>query len=162
MLAELEALDYKKVLYYFSEISGIPHGSGNVGRIADYLENFAKKNEIRYVRDTADNVIFYKAATEGYEHFPTIILQGHMDMVCEKEADATIDFSNEGLTLKTDGEWLFADKTTLGGDDGIAVAYCMAMLTDDTLKHPALEMIITTDEETGMDGAKALDASLIS
>ena len=162
MLAELEVLDYKKILYYFSEISGIPHGSGNVGRIADYLEEFAKENQIRYVRDTADNVIFYKDATEGYEHFPTIILQGHMDMVCEKEADATIDFANDGLNLKTDGEWLFADKTTLGGDDGIAVAYCMAILTDDTLKHPALEMIITTDEETGMDGAKALDASLIS
>lgn len=162
MLAELEALDYKKVLYYFSEISSIPHGSGNVGRIADYLENFAKENQIRYVRDTADNVIFYKDATEGYEHFPTVILQGHMDMVCEKEADVIIDFANDGLTLKTDGEWLFADRTTLGGDDGIAVAYCMAMLTDDTLKHPALEMVITTDEETGMDGAKALDASLLS
>lgn len=162
MLEELRALDYKKILYYFSEISGIPHGSGNVGRIADYLEEFAKENQIRYVRDTADNVIFYKDATEGYEHLPTVILQGHMDMVCEKDADVTIDFDSDGLTLKTDGEWLFADGTTLGGDDGIAVAYCMAILTDDTLKHPALEMIITTDEETGMDGAKALDASLIS
>ena len=162
MLGELEALDYKKVLYYFSELSGIPHGSGNVGRIAEYLENFAKAHNIRYVRDTADNVIFYKEATKGYEHLPTLILQGHMDMVCEKKAEVSIDFETDGLTLKTDGTWLFADGTTLGGDDGIAVAYCLAMLADDTLKHPALEMVITTDEETGMDGAKALDASLLS
>lgn len=162
MLAELKALDYKKVLYYFSEIAAIPHGSGNVGQIADYLERFAKERSIRYVRDTADNVIFYKDATAGYEQYPALILQGHMDMVCEKEVDADIDFTKDGLTLMLDGEWLHADRTTLGGDDGIAVAYCLALLADDTIKHPALEMVITTDEETGMDGAKALDASVLS
>ncbi len=162
MLAELEALDYKKVLYYFSEIASIPHGSGNVGKMADYLEAYAKERNIRYVRDTADNVIFYKDATSGYEQYPTMILQGHMDMVCEKEAGAEIDFLTEGLTLKTDGEWLTADRTTLGGDDGIAVAYCLALLDDADAKHPALEIVITTEEETGMDGAKALDGSLLS
>lgn len=162
MLAELEALDYKKVFYYFSEIAKIPHGSGNVGQIADYLENFAKEHNVRYIRDTADNIIFYKEASDGYEHLPTVILQGHMDMVCEKEADVTIDFTKEGLTLLTDGEWLYADRTTLGGDDGIAVAYCLAMLADTTLQHPALELVITTEEETGMDGAKTLDGSLLS
>lgn len=162
MLAELEALDYKKVLYYFSEITAIPHGSGNVGKIADYLEGFAKERKIRYIRDTADNIIFYKEASAGYEHLPTVILQGHMDMVCEKEVGAAIDFETDGLTLLMDGEWLYADRTTLGGDDGIAVAYCLAMLDDDTLKHPALEMVITTDEETGMDGAKALDGTLLT
>ena len=162
MLAELEALDYKNVFRYFSEIAAIPHGSGNVGKIADYLEGFAKEHCIRYHRDGADNVIFYKEASAGYEHLPTVILQGHMDMVCEKEVDSAIDFEKDGLTLLTDGEWLFADKTTLGGDDGIAVAYCLAMLADDTLKHPALEMVITTDEETGMDGAKALDGALLT
>ena len=162
MLAELEALDYKKVLFYFSEIAAIPHGSGNSGQIADYLEKFAKERNVRYVRDTADNIIFYKDASAGYEQFPTIILQGHMDMVCEKEAGVSHDFLNDGLVLKTDGEWLSADKTTLGGDDGIAVAYCLALLDDTTLKHPALELVITTDEETGMDGAKALDATLLS
>ncbi len=162
MLAELKALDYKNVLYYFSEIASIPHGSGNVGQMADYLERFAKERNIRYVRDTADNVIFYKDATAGYEQYPTLILQGHMDMVCEKEVDADIDFATDGLTLKLDGEWLHADRTTLGGDDGIAVAYCLALLADDTIKHPALELVITTDEETGMDGAKALDASCLS
>lgn len=162
MLAELEALDYKKVLYYFSEICAIPHGSGNVGKLADYLEGFAKERNIRYVRDTADNVIFYKDATAGYEQYPTMILQGHMDMVCEKEAGADIDFTTDGLTLKTDGEWLHADRTTLGGDDGIAVAYCLALLDDAEAKHPALELVITTEEETGMDGAKALDGSLLS
>lgn len=162
MLAELKTLDYKKVLYYFSEISAIPHGSGNVGKLADYLEHFAKERSIRYVRDTADNVIFYKDATPGYEQYPTVILQGHMDMVCEKEAGADIDFTIDGLTLKVDGEWLHADRTTLGGDDGIAVAYCLALLDDAEAKHPALELVITTEEETGMDGAKALDGSLLS
>ncbi len=162
MLTELEALDYKKVLYYFSEIASIPHGSGNVGKMADYLENFAKERNIRYVRDAADNVIFYKEATPGYEKFLTMILQGHMDMVCEKEAGVDIDFANDGLTLKVDGEWLHADRTTLGGDDGIAVAYCLALLDDESAKHPALELVITTEEETGMDGAKALDGSLLS
>ncbi len=162
MLAELEALDYKKVLYYFSEIAAIPHGSGNVGKLADYLENFAKERNIRYVRDTADNIIFYKDAAPGYEQYPTMILQGHMDMVCEKEAGVDIDFTTEGLTLKVDGEWLHADRTTLGGDDGIAVAYCLALLDDAEAKHPALELVITTEEETGMDGAKALDGTLLS
>ena len=162
MLAELEALDYKKVLYFFSEIAAIPHGSGNVGKMADYLESFAKERGIRYVRDTADNVIFYKDATPGYEKYLTMILQGHMDMVCEKEAGADIDFTTDGLTLQVDGEWLHADRTTLGGDDGIAVAYCLALLDDTTAKHPALELVITTEEETGMDGAKALDGSLLS
>ncbi len=162
MLAELKALDYKKVLYYFSELAAIPHGSGNVKQMADYLENFAKERNLRYVRDTADNVIFYKDASAGYEQYPTVILQGHMDMVCEKEAEKEHDFTKDGLSLATDGEWLYADRTTLGGDDGIAVAYCLAMLADDTAKHPALEMVITTDEETGMDGAKALDPALLS
>ena len=162
MLAELKALDYKKVLYFFSEICAIPHGSGNVGKLADYLEKFAKERNIRYVRDTADNVIFYKAAAPGYEQYPAMILQGHMDMVCEKEAGNDIDFTKDGLTLKLDGEWLYADRTTLGGDDGIAVAYCLALLEDAEAKHPALELVITTEEETGMDGAKALDGALLS
>ena len=162
MLAELEALDYKRVLFYFSELARIPHGSGNVGQIADYLENFAKEQKVRYIRDTADNIIFYKEASPGYEQFPAIILQGHMDMVYEKEAGVAHDFSKDGLRLQTDGEWLYADRTTLGGDDGIAVAYCLALLADDTIKHPALELVITTDEETGMDGAKALDAAALS
>ncbi|MBQ9767521.1 MAG: aminoacyl-histidine dipeptidase [Lachnospiraceae bacterium] len=162
MLEALKAIDYKKVLYYFSELAAIPHGSGNCKAIADYLENFAKERGIRYIRDNADNIIFYKAATAGYEDLPAIILQGHMDMVCEKEAGSDHDFTKDGLNLQFDGEWLTADKTTLGGDDGIAVAYCLALLDDTTAKHPALELIITTEEEVGMDGAKALDASVLS
>ncbi|MCH5273376.1 MAG: aminoacyl-histidine dipeptidase [Lachnospiraceae bacterium] len=162
MLAELEQMDYKNVLYYFSELSAIPRGSGHTKEIADYLENFAKNRKLRYIRDAADNIIVYKAATPGYEEFPALILQGHMDMVCEKESDSSHDFLKDGIRLLTDGEWLFADKTTLGGDDGIGAAYCMALLADDTLRHPALEIVLTTDEETGMDGAKALDASAFS
>lgn len=162
MLEALKDLDYKKVLYYFSELAAIPHGSGNTGELADYLERFAKERKIRYVRDAADNIIFYKAATAGYEERPAVILQGHMDMVCEKEADSEHDFTKDGLSLQFDGEWLSADKTTLGGDDGIAVAYCLALLDDAEAKHPALELIVTTEEEIGMDGAKALDASALS
>lgn len=162
MLAELEAIDYKNVLYYFSELSAIPHGSGNTKGLADYLENFLKERDIRYIRDTADNIICYKPATPGYEKLQTVILQGHMDMVCAKETDSTHDFFKDGIRLQTDGEWLFADKTTLGGDDGIAVAYCMALLSDETLRHPALEIVLTTDEETGMNGAKVLEASAFS
>lgn len=162
MLSELEALDYKKVFYWFSELAKIPHGSGNVTQIADYLEQFAKDREISYVRDCADNVIFYKPATEGFEDRPVIILQGHMDMVCEKDADFEHDFQKDGLKLQFDGEWLSAEGTTLGGDDGIAVAYCLAILSDETLAHPALECVITTEEETGMDGAKALDPKILS
>ena len=162
MLSELEALDYKKIFYWFSELAKIPHGSGNVTQIADFLEQFAKAHALRYVRDCADNVIFYKPATKGYEERPTIILQGHMDMVCEKDSDVEHDFLTEGLKLYLDGDWLRAKGTTLGGDDGIAVAYCLALLSDEELAHPALECVITTEEETGMDGAKALDPSLLS
>jgi len=162
MLSELEALDYKKVMYWFSELAKIPHGSGNVSGMADFLERFAVERKLRYHRDSADNVIFYKPATQGLEAYPTVILQGHMDMVCEKEADCAHDFLTEGLDLVLEGDWLSAKGTTLGGDDGIAVAYCLALLDDEGAKHPALECVITTEEETGMDGAKALDPALLS
>lgn len=162
MLEALKNVDYKDVLYYFTELTKIPHGSGNSGPIADYLENFAKERGIRYNRDIADNIIFYKEASKGYEHLPAVILQGHMDMVCEKEAGSEHDFTKDALKLFFDGEWLSADQTTLGGDDGIAVAYCLALLSDTEAKHPELEMVITTEEEVGMDGAKALDASLLT
>ncbi|MDD5935087.1 MAG: beta-Ala-His dipeptidase, partial [Clostridiales bacterium] len=107
------------------------------------------------------NVVIYKPATAGYEAHTPVILQGHMDMVCVQEPGHNHDFEKEGLELQLDGEWLTANKTTLGADDGIAIAYSLALLSDETISHPALEVVITTDEETGRDGAKALDCSIL-
>ncbi|WP_066720606.1 aminoacyl-histidine dipeptidase [Clostridium sp. Marseille-P299] len=157
----LESMDYKNVLKYFTEISAVPRGSYNNQGISDYIVNFAKEHGLRYVQDEALNVIIYKDATKGYENHEPVIIQGHMDMVCVKAEDVSHDFTKEGIELLVDGDYLHANKTTLGGDDGIAVAFGLALLADNTISHPALEVLITTDEETGMDGAKALDPSLL-
>jgi len=155
----LEQIDYKGIFKYFSEISKIPRGSGNEEEISKYLEGFAKSRNLEYNRDSANNIIIIKEATPGYEDEPAIMLQGHMDMVCEKTKDSTHDFSKDGIKLLVDGDFLHADGTTLGADNGIAVAYILALLSDDNLKHPRLEAVITTDEEVGMNGANALDLS---
>lgn len=155
----LEQIDYKGIFRYFSEISKIPRGSGNEEEISKYLESFAKSRNLEYNRDSANNIIMIKEATPGYEDEPAIMLQGHMDMVCEKKKDSTHDFLKDGIKLMVDGDFLHADGTTLGADNGIAVAYIMALLSDENLKHPRIEAVITTDEEVGMHGAKALDLS---
>lgn len=155
----LEQVDYKGIFKYFAEISKIPRGSGNEAGISEYLVSFAKSRELIYNRDEANNVIIIKEATPGYEDEPAIMLQGHMDMVCEKRKDSTHDFLKDGIKLLVDGDYLHADGTTLGADNGIAVAYMLALLSDDNLKHPRLECVITADEEVGMNGAKALDVS---
>lgn len=157
----LEDYDYKKVLYYFEQLTKIPHGSGNVQAISDYLIAFAKEQGVRYVQDEALNVIMFKEAAPGYEDAPVVMIQGHMDMVCEKNADSNHDFLKDALKLRMENGYLMADGTTLGGDDGVAVAYAMALIADKEAKHPALELVITTEEETGMDGAKALDMSAL-
>ncbi len=159
LLQTIKSFDYKNVLEYFLEISKVPRGSGANLKISNYLVEFAKKHGLDYIQDEALNVIIKKPASKGYESHTPVILQGHMDMVCVKEKECTHDFEQEGLDLMMDGEWLHANQTTLGADDGIAIAYSLALLADDTISHPALEVVITTDEETGMDGAKALDAS---
>ncbi len=147
---------------YFEEICSIPHGSGNIDEISDYLVYFAKEHGLRYVQDRLKNVIIYKDATEGYENEPTVIIQGHMDMVAVKTEDCKKDLEKDGLDLiVTEDGWLTADGTSLGGDDGIAVAYMLAILASDDIKHPALECVITVDEETGMDGAFGLDGSIL-
>ena len=155
----LESYDYKKVLYYFEQLTKIPHGSGNVQAISDYLVEFAKEQGVRYVQDEALNVVMFKEASPGYENAPVVMIQGHMDMVCEKNADSGHNFETDPLELRMEGDYLMANGTTLGGDDGVAVAYAMALIADKEAKHPALELVITTEEETGMDGAKALDMS---
>ncbi len=155
----LEQLDYKGIFKYFSEISRIPRGSGNEMAISNYLVEYAKQHQLEYYQDDAYNVIMIKEATPGYEEEPAVILQGHMDMICEKRKDSTHDFTKDAIRLVVDGDYLRADSTTLGADNGVAVAYILAMFSDETLSHPRLEAVITTDEEIGLNGAMKLDLS---
>ena len=157
----LENLEPKAVFHYFEEICQIPHGSGNMDKISSYLEQFAKDRRLFHIRDKADNVIIVKEATAGYEDVEPIILQGHMDMVAVKTADCDIDLGKDALRLKTDGDYVSAEGTSLGGDDGIAVAYILALLDSDEIVHPRIEAVMTTDEEVGLDGARAIDLSML-
>lgn len=156
---KLTDLQPARVFHYFEEIAAIPHGSGNTAAISDYCVAFAKAHGLACVQDKLGNVIIKKPATAGYEDHPTVILQGHLDMVCEKAPDCTIDFEKDGLALAVDGDWLFANGTTLGGDDGIAVAMALAILETDDLPHPPLEVLFTVDEEIGLLGAAGLDGA---
>lgn len=155
----LSDLEPAQVFQYFEEICNIPHGSGNTKAISDYCVKFARKQGLRYQQDDVGNVIIWKKGSSGYEESAPVMLQGHMDMVCEKETDCEIDFAREGLTLQLKDGVISAKGTTLGGDDGIAVAYALAILASDTIMHPPLEVVLTVDEEIGMLGAAALDAS---
>lgn len=155
----LKGLKPERVFYHFEKLCGIPHGSFNTKQISDYLADFAKNLGLEYRQDESNNVVIKKPASPGYEKAPAVILQGHCDMVCEKTPDVEHDFEKDGLQLMIEGDYVTANGTTLGGDDGIAVAYAMAILEDQTLKHPALEIVITADEEVGLLGAKALDCS---
>ena len=157
----LDTLEPADVFKYFREISGIPHGSFHTTAISDYLENFARNYELPYTRDEMGNLIICRPGSAGYENADPIALQGHVDMVCEKESSNPIDMDTEAISLRTDGEWLWADRTTLGGDDGIAVAIMLALLADDTITCPPLECIFTVDEEVGMRGAFDMDLSSI-
>ena len=159
VLADLEP---ERVFYFFEEITKIPHGSGNVGQISDYLANFARERGIFCIQDELKNIIMIKEASEGYEKEPAVILQGHMDMVAVKRPDCDIDMRTEGLRVAVDGDKVYAEGTSLGGDDGIAVAYSLALLDSDTVRHPRLEVVITMDEEVGMDGARGIDLSMLT
>ena len=153
----IEKLYPEKVFHYFSEISKIPRASKKEKEISDWLVKFAKERKLKVIQDEHYNVIIKKKATEGYEDFSPLILQGHMDMVWEKNKDTEFDFSTQGIELVIDGDFLKANGTTLGADNGIAVAYALAILDSDDIKHPALEVVITTDEEDGMSGVVNLD-----
>lgn len=155
-----ELYDYK-FFRYFDEISAIPRASKNRKPIADYCENFAKEHNLEYYRDEFDNVVIKKEATKGYENSDTVIIQGHLDMVAEKERDSKHNFDTNGLELIIDGDFIKANKTTLGGDDGIAIAYALAILDDNTLKHPPLKAVFTADEEIGLLGAIDLDEGFL-
>lgn len=155
----LEGLSPDKVFYHFEEITKIPHGSGNTTAISNYCTEFAKKRGLEYYQDEFENVIIIKPATAGYENSKSVIIQGHLDMVNEKLPGSSHDFSKDPLKLMVAGDWITADGTTLGGDDGIAVAYALAILDSDDLAHPRLECVFTTDEEVGLTGAGNLDCS---
>ena len=153
----IEKLYPEKVFHYFAEISKIPRASKKEKEISDWLVKFAKERKLKVIQDEHYNVIIKKKATEGYEDFSPLILQGHMDMVWEKNKDTEFDFSTQGIELVIDGDFLKANGTTLGADNGIAIAYALAILDSDDIKHPALEVVITTDEEDGMSGVVNLD-----
>lgn len=157
-MSVLSDLEPKQVFQYFEDLCGIPHGSSNTKRISDYCVEFAKKHGLRYIQDEYNNVIIFKDGTEGYENSNPVIIQGHLDMVCEKEYGCDIDFDKEGLRLAVNPEgYVYAKGTTLGADDGIAVAFAMAVLASDDIPHPPLEAVFTVDEEIGMLGAAAID-----
>ena len=149
----------EKVFRFFSEISDIPRGSGNTKGIAEYLVKFANERKLEVIRDSCDNVIIKKDGTDGYESKPAVIIQGHTDIVAEKTPDCPLDMEKDGLKLYRDGDYLRAEGTSLGGDDGVAVAYALAILDSSDIPHPPIEALFTSDEETGLIGATGLDAS---
>ncbi len=156
---DLNGLKPEKVFRFFSEISKIPRGSGNTSAIAEYCMDFAQKRGLDSFRDGYGNVMIFKGGSSGYENSEPVILQGHLDMVCEKRADCAKDMERDCVDVLVDGEYIRADGTTLGGDDGIAVAYILALLDDGGISHPPIEALFTADEEIGLMGANALDAS---
>ena len=155
----LAGLEPGAVFGYFEEICAIPHGSRNTKMISDYLVGFAKAHDLRYIQDEMNNVILFAPGTCGMENHDPVVLQGHIDMVCEKEASCTIDMAAEGLDVTHDSTCVYARGTTLGGDDGIAAAMALALLADNTIPHPPLEVVMTTEEEIGLLGAAAIDLS---
>ena len=158
----LAHLEPKEVFRYFEELAAIPHGSGNTKQIADYCEQFAKDRGLPHARDAHDNVVIIREAAAGYETAAPVLLQGHLDMVCEKAPGCRKDMEKEGLDLAEENGWVYAKGTTLGGDDGIAVAIMLALLAEKELPAPRLECIITSDEEVGMLGAAAWQPTLIT
>ena len=158
-MAVLEGLQPEKVFQYFEAICQIPHGSGNTKALSDWLVDFAKARDLEHYQDEMNNVIIIKEASAGYEASEPVILQGHIDMVCNQVETCTKDMATEGLDLVVDGDLVYAEGTTLGGDDGVAAAFMLAILDDDSLPHPRVEMVFTTEEETGLYGAEAIDVS---
>ncbi len=158
---KLKGLKPEKVFEFFEEISSIPRGSGDMEKISQYCASFAEKRGLRFVRDKANNVVIFKDGTEGYEGSSPVILQGHLDMVCQKTEESETDFLTDGIDLVVDGDFISANGTTLGADNGIAVAMVLAILDSDNFSHPPVEAVFTTDEEVGMVGAFQLDMSVL-
>jgi dipeptidase D len=151
----------RKILDYFRQINEIPRCSKKEEHIARWLTQWAEARQLPVIKDAAGNLVISITPSAGYEQAPTVIIQGHMDMVCEKSPDSNHDFSKDPIRHIYDGDWLHADKTTLGADNGIAVAMAMAIADDKNLLHPPLELLITVDEETGLNGAKLLEPGFV-
>ena len=158
---KFENIKPERVFYYFGNICDVPHGSGDTDGIGRYCKNFARNHGLKYEIDDSNNVVIYKPGTAGYEDSEPVILQGHTDMVCQKADGYNINFVERGIEAYVDGDFVKARGTTLGADNGIAVAMILAILEDDTIAHPPIEAVFTTDEEIGMIGAKALDKTLL-
>lgn len=155
----LETLKSARIFYYFQEISKIPHISYHEKALSDYCVNFAKEHRLYWEQDDMGNVLIIKEASEGYENVPGVILQGHLDMVGDKLPSCDIDLETEAISLRREGDFIYANGTTLGGDDGVAIAYALAILESDTICHPRLEVVLTVCEEVGLLGASAIDLS---
>lgn len=160
-MTKLSGIKPEKVFEYFEKICEIPHGSENMSKISAFCIEFAKKHSLKYYTDANNNVVIYKNGSAGYEDSEPIILQGHLDMVCQKTEDADLDFSTDGLDLFVDGDMIGAKDTTLGADNGIAVAMVLSILSSNDIEHPPIEAVFTTDEEIGMIGALGLDMSVL-
>lgn len=160
-MAVLEHVEPKKVFRFFEEISQIPRGTFDIDRISDFCVKFAKDRGLEFIQDDVKNVIIFKPGSAGYEDSEPVILQGHIDMVCEKTPDSDHDFKKDPLDLYVEEGYIKARNTTLGGDDGIAVAMAMALLDSDDIPHPPLETVFTVNEETGMGGANGIDLSVL-
>ena len=154
----LSGLEPKGVFTFFEQLCRIPHGSGNTAAASAWVAEFARSRGLRYRQDAVGNVIIWKDGSPGYEDHPAVMLQGHLDMVCVKDSGVSHDFLKDPLDLYVDGDWIKARGSTLGGDDGIAVAMALAVLDSGAIPHPPLEILLTVDEETGMTGANELDA----
>ena len=155
----LDGLEPREVFHWFEELSAIPRGSGNTRAVSDWCAAFGRERGLECHQDGLGNVILIKPATPGYEGAAPLILQGHLDMVCEKEPACPKDMARDGLDLVVEGDYVSARGTTLGGDDGIAVAMALAILDSGELPHPRLEAVFTVDEEVGMLGAAGLDVA---
>ncbi|MCK4902057.1 MAG: M20/M25/M40 family metallo-hydrolase, partial [Thermoplasmatales archaeon] len=161
-MSVIENLKPKLVWKHFDEIRKIPHCSKHEEKIREYVLDFAKQHNIKSKTDKAGNVVLLKPASQGMEGKPTVILQGHMDMVCEKNSDVDFDFSKDPINLKLNGDILTADGTTLGADNGIGLAMSLAILEDETVKHGPIEALFTVDEETGLTGAFAMESDMLT
>ena len=161
-MSEITNLSPRSVWQYFDEITRVPRPSKKEGKIRAFLIDFAKKHHLDYRQDAAGNIVILKPATPGCEKSPVVILQSHMDMVCEKNSDVTFDFDNDPIRTRIDGEWVRAEGTTLGADCGIGMAAAMAMLTADKVEHGPIEALFTVDEETGLTGAFGLGEGMLT
>ena len=161
MAAVIEGLEPKLVWHHFYEISQIPRGSGNEEAVGEYIISVAKRNNLDYKKDDLGNIIVSKPATTGKENSTGTVIQGHTDMVCEKNNDTVHDFMKDPIKLIKDGEWMKADGTTLGADNGIGVCYALAVMEENSIEHPPMEFLFTVDEETGLTGATELKSDFV-